>query len=703
MSDEPVFTPLDDPTVTPVSSGVEDSAGKTAKGLKSPKELWKAKKTQMSAGKFGQKPGRKKKVIIGASAVAVLALAGFGIPAVMGMGSPKYDPTAIYRGDVTTVAKEDVTKTLSMSGTLKSAKTMTLFSSLNSKVQTLNVKAGDRVNQGQLLAQLDSTEAASQLASQQAQMNESRITQQNNIAEAAQNYQNAKSALDQGMNQEIRSAQSSLREAEAGYIKASRSYEQMKQEKDSRTLQALLEQENALRSAYQQAENARLDAGKAKVAASEADIARDISAIERKSAAADLELAKKDLSRAKADTSLTSARRAELIAASEARIAQLEAEVAALDSKISSGSQDVLSAWSQQAQANTAANHADENLGMARRQFQAALRQIDNQIAEAGEAVTKAQDSLTEAKVGLEYAKMHAAQELNSHLRSLNAAQASAGSGKSESQSSIQKLRADISSATVTSPISGIVTSVTAKVGAMPEGALMTVEDDQNLVIETQIKESGVAKLSVGNQVTFTTPATGDKEFTGVVSFISPAALDPAPSQGSSGGNQGGSGSSSVMFPVQITVTGDLQGLRLGSTAKVKATVSGQKDALAVPKSAVVDAVIPLEKGQSDPQAIPAPGGPVVSGSQVPAGGPEVATEDGPKSVLVIDNPDSEKPKVREVQVEVLVEGNGMVAIKGEGIKEGTTVLNNAMNYVGLAGETGHYVDTPQMMEGTVE
>lgn len=695
MSDEPVFTPLEDPTVTPAAAG--DSVEKPAKGLKSPKERWKAKKKpQLGNKKSGRKWGRKKKVIIGVSAVAVLAIAGFGIPAVMGLGAPKYDPTAVYRGDVTTVVREDVTKTISMTGTLKSAKTMTLFSSLNSKVQALNVKAGDRVNQGQLLAQLDSSEANSQLASQQAQLNESRVTQQNSIDEAAQNYQNAKSALDQGMNQEIRGAQTSLREAETEYVKSSRAYEQMKQEKNNRTLQALLEQENALRSAYQEVENAKMEAGRAGAAVSEANLQRDIAIIERNSAAADLELAKKQLSDLKADKTLLPADKAELIKALNQRIAELEAQVATLDQNVDDGSKGARSAWSQQAQANISVGHANENLGMARRQFQAALRQIDNQIAEAGEAVAKAQGALSDAKISLEYAKIHAAQEVSSNLRALRAAQASAGSGMAEGQSAIQKLRADISSAHVTSPMSGIVTSVTAKVGATPEGALMTVEDDQNMVIETQIKESGVSKLSVGNQVTFTTPATGDKEFTGVVSFISPAALDQTATQPGQGGEQGGGGNASVMFPVQITVTGDLQGLRLGSTAKVKAIVAGEKNALTVPKGALVDAMIPLDDNDKDSQSVaaPAPGD---------TSGPEVSREDGPKSVLVIDNPDSEQPKIREVQVEVLVEGNGMAAIKGKGIKEGTTVLDNAMNYVGLAGDTGHYVDTPPVMEGTVE
>lgn len=691
MSDEPVFTPVDDPTVTPAATVAGEGSKKSAKSL-----LKGKKKLKLGKGKTS----KKKKIIIGVSAVAVLAVAGLVIPAVMSLGAPKYDPTAVYRGDVATVTKDDVIKSLNMTGTLKSAKSMTLFSSLNSKVQTLNVKAGDRVSQGQLLAQLDSSEAMSQLSSQQSQLNESRITQQNSIDEAAQNYQNAKSALDQGLNQDIRGAQTALNEAQNEYVKAYRAYDQMKQEKNNRTLQALLDQENALRSANQEAENAKMEANRAGAAVADAKTQRDIAAIERDTAKDDLARARKELSELPNDPTLQAYpdKLAELIEATKQRIAELVAEVEAKDQNADATEKAAKEAWSQQAQAKQAASHASENLGMARRQFRAALRQIDSQIAEAGEAVAKAQTGISDAKVALQYAQLHAVQEVNSNLRALRAAQASAGSGLAEGQSAIQKLRADINSAHVTSPIAGIVTSVTAKVGATPEGPLMTVEDDQNMVIETQIKESGVSKLNVGNQVTFTTPATGDKEFTGTVAFISPAALDqtsaPSGPGAGQGVDQGGGGSASVMFPVQITVTGDLQGLRLGSTAKVKAIIAGQKNALTVPKGALVDAMIPLDGKDSSSTEAPVSGGMMAPGT---------SADDGPKSVLVIDNPDSEKPKIREVQVKVLVEGNGMAAIKGKGIKEGTTVLDNALNYLDLVGETGHYVDTPQVMEGTVE
>ncbi|WP_299296188.1 efflux RND transporter periplasmic adaptor subunit [uncultured Mobiluncus sp.] len=686
MSDEPVFTPVDDPTVTPAATVAGEGSEKSAKSL-----LKGKKKLKLGKGKTS----KKKKIIIGVSAVAVLAVAGLVIPAVMGLGAPKYDPTAVYRGDVATVTKDDVIKSLSMTGTLKSAKSMTLFSSLNSKVQTLNVKAGDRVSQGQLLAQLDSSEAMSQLSSQQSQLNESRITQQNSIDEAAQNYQNAKSALDQGLNQDIRGAQTALHEAQNEYVKASRAYERMKKDKASGSLPAITDNDAALRSALQQYENAKLNASRLGLDVSQAEKERDMASVDAVAAGADLQQLQQELTKLKNKTSRT-ADEENRLKELPGLIAEAKATALSADAATKAAQEALDSAYTEKTAANTAVTQASENLAMARRHYKSNLRAIDEQLAEAGEAVAKAQTGISDAKVALESAKIHAAQEVNSNLRALRAAQASAGSGMAEGQSAIQKLRADINSAHVTSPIAGIVTSVTAKVGATPEGPLMMVEDDQNMVIETQIKESGVSKLSVGNQVTFTTPATGDKEFTGTVSFISPAALDQSSAPSGPGADQGvgGGGNASVMFPVQITVTGDLQGLRLGSTAKVKAIIAGQKNALTVPKGALVDAMIPLDGKDSSATEAPVSGGMMAPGA---------SADDGPKSVLVIDNPDSEKPKIREVPVEVLVEGNGMAAIKGKGIKEGTTVLDNALNYLDLVGETGHYVDTPQMMEGTVE
>ncbi|WP_308534918.1 efflux RND transporter periplasmic adaptor subunit [uncultured Mobiluncus sp.] len=687
MSDEPVFTPVDDPTVTPAATVAGEGSKKSAKSL-----LKGKKKLKLGKGKTS----KKKKIIIGVSAVAVLAIAGLVIPAVMGLGAPKYDPTAVYRGDVATVTKDDVIKSLNMTGTLKSAKSMTLFSSLNSKVQTLNVKAGDRVSQGQLLAQLDSSEAMSQLSSQQSQLNESRITQQNSIDEAAQNYQNAKSALDQGLNQDIRGAQTALHEAQNEYVKASRAYDRMKKDKASGSLPAITENDAALRSALQEYENAKLNASRLGLGVSQAEKERDMASVDAVAAGADLQQLQQELTTLKNKTSRT-ADEENRLKELPGLIAEAKATALSADAATKAAQEALDSAYTEKTAANTAVRQASENLAMARRRYKSNLRAIDEQLAEAGEAVAKAQTGISDAKVALESAKIHAAQEVNSNLRALRAAQATAGSGMAEGQSAIQKLRADINSAHVTSPMAGIVTSVTAKVGATPEGSLMTVEDDQNMVIETQIKESGVSKLSVGNQVTFTTPATGDKEFTGTVAFISPAALDQTSAPSGPGADQGsgsGGGNASVMFPVQITVTGGLQGLRLGSTAKVKAIIAGQKNVLTVPKGALVDAMIPLDGKDSSSNEAPVSGGMMAPGT---------SADDGPKSVLVIDNPDSEQPKIREVPVEVLVEGNGMAAIKGKGIKEGTTVLDNALNYLDLVGETGHYVDTPQVMEGTVE
>lgn len=703
MSDAAKDSPVENPTLTPPNPA-EAGAAATPK---SPQTGLLQGKKQLKLGK--KKSGRKKKkVIIGVSVVAALVIIGIIVALLLGGGKPKYDPTAIYSGDISVVSRDDVTKTVSMTGTLKSSKTITLYSALTSKVLSLDVKAGDRVNQGQLLAQLYTEEAKEELASQQEQLNQSRVSEQNSIAEAAENYQNAKTALEQGRNQEILGAQKALRDAKREAEKAQKAYDEIKKGRAGRTLQALLDQESALRAAYQDAQNAKIEAKRAGLAEQEAQQELSTAELVRRTALNQLSAAEARLQDLKdhPDPSTPKDERDAAIAELQQEIAQSKAEAKGASDAVDAAEDAKKAASENYTAAQKAIDEKNNGLGLARRQYVATLRQIDAEVAEAGEAVLHAKDAVTDATVALEEAKIHAQQELNGFLRALQAAQASAGSGQAEGQTAIKKLRADINSATVTAPISGIVTAVSAKVGAPAEGPIAVVEDDKNLVVETQIKENAVAKLGIGNEVTFTTPATGDKEYTGVVAFISPSAAVDAPSNDPNPKPHGGDSSSSVMFPVQVTVTGNTEGLRLGSTVKLKAITAGQKNVLAVPKGAIYDAV-EVDPGV-DPGANPENGSTPDSAGEMP---PDTATEamvdpeadNWPKAILAVDDADSEHPKLREVQVEVLVEGNGMVAIKGADVKEGMTILDNASNYLGLIGQTGHFVDEPPMMEESFE
>lgn len=505
-------------------------------------------KSPKTAGgiKAQQKSKRRRHLIIAAVLVLVLIAGAFGIRFFTSSGAAgEVDPTAVYSGDMGQVVRQDVTKSVSLTGTLQSTRSEVLYSTLNAKVKSVEVKAGDRVTKGQRLAQLDTTDIAQELASQEASLREAQVAKNNEIANANTAYQQALQAYNSGTSPDVSAAKRTLAEAQRAQARANQ----------------------ALQLAQQQA----------------------------------------------------------------------------------------------------AANPGDA---------EAALR-----VTEARDAVTTAAENTADAQLGVQTAQRSARSQVDEAARTLQAAQAGA-SGGSDTQRSLEKLRQDLQNATVTSPIDGVVTAVSAKVGSAAEGSLLTVEDDKNLLIRTSVKEKDVAKLHVGDKVTFTTPATQKQEYTGAVSFISPTAEATA-SNDNGGMNSGGSGGNEgASFQVEVKVTGQVEGLRIGSSVKAKAVVQSYQNALTVPKSALVDAMDPV-------------GG---EGSTETKARSDTAVLDPaelPKAILKVEDDGKGNLTISEIPVEVLLSSQGTVAIRGQGLEEGMSVLLNAMSYQHLVGQSAHLTDTP--------
>ena len=496
--------------------------------------------------KAQQKSKRRRHLIIAAVLVLVLIAGAFGVHSLINSGAAgEVDPTAVYSGDMGQVVRQDVTKSVSLTGTLQSTRSEVLYSTLNAKVKSVEVKAGDRVTKGQRLAQLDTTDIAQELASQEASLREAQVAKSNEIANANTAYQQALQAYNSGTSPDVSAAKRTLAEAQRAQARANQ----------------------ALQLAQQQA----------------------------------------------------------------------------------------------------AANPGDA---------EAALR-----VTEARDAVTTAAENTADAQLGVQTAQRSARSQVDEAARTLQAAQAGA-SGGSDTQRSLEKLRQDLQNATVTSPIDGVVTAVSAKVGSAAEGSLLTVEDDKNLLIRTSVKEKDVAKLHVGDKVTFTTPATQKQEYTGAVSFISPTAEATA-SNDNGGMNSGGSGGNEgASFQVEVKVTGQVEGLRIGSSVKAKAVVQSYQNALTVPKSALVDAMDPV-------------GG---EGSTETRARSDTAVLDPaelPKAILKVEDDGKGNLTISEIPVEVLLSSQGTVAIRGQGLEEGMSVLLNAMSYQHLVGQSAHLTDTP--------
>lgn len=710
---KPSTNPFATPTVKPGAAGTSAPGALSTKPMKFKKKLGKGKRK------------KRRRIIIAIVVVLVLALLVFMLPSLFGGGRNDANANAIYSGDITSVKRSDVTKTVSLNGTLESSKSMAIYTTLNSPVTALKVRAGDAVTTGQVLAQLDTDATVKEIASQQAAMQDAQVSKQNAINQAQDTYQNFADSLASGTNPEINAAKKGIKTAQAEYQKAQKTFETLKTDRATKITDSLVTQEAALRTAYQEVEKTRMSASRIGAALKEADRMRDLESISLASDKADLALRQKELQKAQNDSSLSKEKKAEVINALQWEINHLTEVIAEGEAKTQAVKEKYDTAWSQEKENKLKIRQATENLGMARRQYRLALLKVDRELADAQDAVARAQDGILDANAGLQQAEAAAQLQNRTNQRAIETARS--GATNAQGQQAIAKLRADINSATVRAPMTGVITSVTAKVGSPAQGALFMVEDNQNLLVKTAVKEKDVSKLSVGQQVTFKTPATGDKKYTGTVTFISPAASrdlagggDGNNSSGgsASGGGAGGSGASSVMFPVEIKVTGELTGLRLGSTVKAKVILQDARNALTVPSSALLDAPMPVgassagdagDEGESvpsnsgaKPSVVLDPGAPPeareeaknpsVAGAAKPAG---PSNPNAPKSVLVLENVGSKTPTIKEVKVKVLVEGASATAIEGSGIGAGTKILNNPMQYMHLIGLKAPIVDTP--------
>lgn len=202
-------------------------------------------------------------------------------------------------------------------------------------------------------------------------------------------------------------------------------------------------------------------------------------------------------------------------------------------------------------------------------------------------------------------------------------------------------------------PMDGVVTKIEAEEGSPAAGAIMTISDTSRYLIRASVREADIANVREGNRVTFTTPITDDREFEGRVRRVAPMA--EGGDQGAAAaaralqGQGGDSKDTGVMFPVEIEVTGDTKGLRLGGSARVEIITDENKDGLSIPRDAVYD------------------------GDKV--------------LVLSRENPDATAGTIEERTVKTGIKNDTDIAVTGGDLKEGDVVIAWPDDYRDRVGE----------------
>ena len=610
-------------------------------------QLLKKKAAPADEGNISKPPRRPLKkgpIAIGAGVLILLAVTLLG-------GGKSGKTATLALTDTTVLDRADMQNSISATGTVESASSMMVYSTVAYTVQEVPVEVGDYVEEGQLLAKLDDQNIQDQIASQEASLSVSSGTSAASIASARDSYEQFKAGLEDGMNSGILSAESAVTNAYNSYTNAVTTYERYKEGLDAGENATLLSQDAALRNARSAMESAQESYTNALDALYKADDDINDAQADLTDAENDLDDTERDLDRAEDDldraeqrlksmgsggytaaiaqleseitalqtqiagmedpagaaeltaqleskkaemTSLTNAQTAFTTEQTEltSEVSKLTSEVATLTSQVSQLEASVKSYKNALKQAENARDNCDKqaasaqrSLGSAEESYAAAITQynatvttVDNTLADYATAVETAYEAYQTAQTNLQSAKVSAQNQLQSYKDSLNSAYA--GANKAVNEVSLRQLRADLADTEIKAPVAGTVTAVYAEVGSAGSGLLFVIEDVDNLVVSTSVKDYDVGTVKTGMPVTIKSDSTGDQVYDGEITSIAPTAdKSAAGATNTSGGD--------VTFAADVAVRSQDTGLRIGMSVRLNFLVEKAESVLSVPYGAL--------------------------------------------------------------------------------------------------------------------
>lgn len=170
----------------------------------------------MSVAAAPRPPARKglPKLVIAMVAVGLLVLALIGL-AVWTLAPKDSSEPTISAAEYTVLAREDVTTSVRVTGTVHPHNVQSVSTALQGKVSSVEVAAGDRVEESQLVATIDTQAIERELENTRVQQEGLVSSSQSQLNTARTQYENYRKGIDEGANPEILAAQAAERQAVA--------------------------------------------------------------------------------------------------------------------------------------------------------------------------------------------------------------------------------------------------------------------------------------------------------------------------------------------------------------------------------------------------------------------------------------------------------------------------------------------------------
>ncbi|MDK7377922.1 efflux RND transporter periplasmic adaptor subunit [Peptoniphilus harei] len=622
---------------------------------------------------------RRNKILAGGGLALVLALAL--VPKIAGLGGGKAE--TISENQVVTLRKGSLTNSVSEKGKVVPSNSVEVFSEKALPVTEINVKVGDKVKKGDIIAKLDSSSIEQQLRSRKAQKAATDKNLSAQISAAKKRLSEALSGQKSGKSPALVAAETSLTQAMDQYLAAEKSYNDFKRSIDERYNQGLVAEKGSRESlAYQEeatdlrykqlvddinknrdkiSENKSLASGASRskdylqadldnakrrlteigieISEKQAELTEKQSKIPNEESQEGQENSKnnkeneienkkneiKNLTREQAETEILIGKISEDLATAKADEQKYQAEAEALEKEVEGQAKQVEST-------SLEVRKAKEDLYADADKALKARKSRDDELKTLAQNLETAKNNYESAKKNLESTKVQVANEISGLRDNLKTTQAGANNLDNVE---IENLSEELEKVMIKAPADGTVTEVPAKEGQVPAGYLAKIETIDKLRIESQIKEYDKNSISVGTQVEITSDSLMGESYKGKV-----ISIDPAPMPVSEDNKSG-----EVLYKTVIEIDEGQEGkFAPGMTLRVKYIISQEENTFKVPSDAIFE-------------------------------------RDNKSYVLALKDQGKDKYQIEKVEVTRGLENDAETAIKSKDLKEGDKVLATSGGY----------------------
>lgn len=356
-----------------------------------------------------------------------------------------------------TVQRRDIYTYKSFVGNVEPGDERSVISKVSQQVTEVYVEEGDEVKEGDILAVIDSSTVEQSITSTEISLSSSETSNAYSVADAKRNYENYKSALDQGLNSSLNSAQTSVDNAYTALENAKEDYDTAVWRMDNGVYTTTQSQYTAQQNAQSAYDSASSNASSAQTAYNNAKSAYDAAVA--------------------ASTKDDPATDPAVITAKEA----LDAAQANL-----TGANATLSS------AKSALDTANSNLAWAKQ----------NVIESLQSAIDSAQTNYDTAVKNLEVTTLSVNQQLESYRAAWQKAAALSNTDAAENE--LNNLNDSLDDYTITAPCDGTITSLSLKVGSMVTGGstVATISDLNAMKVAVNVDEYSILDTGEGSEVT---------------------------------------------------------------------------------------------------------------------------------------------------------------------------------------------------------